>query len=1018
MIRSRIKQSLLAGIMTAATVAGTSFFIAAPAGAVVDPDTGAGSAFGIQAQLAGGNLLGPTPTVSSNSGQTLQSTDVSIPLGSLVTANALVASTSATNFGTPDESVSASAGTAGTPSNPATISVVGVDLLNALDIKALTTTCTSTADGSIASTSIIDINGTAFSPSVGEGLPANPLLSIRANVQTRLDRPSIDGTSVQVIGLQVTVLATAVVVNIAESNCAATGGDIEAPPVVTAVSPSSGLPVGGTHVTISGRNFRPTSTVLFGTTPATNVTFVNTSTMTATSPPGTGTVDVRVTNTFGESAANPPADQFTYQAPTPIISATGVSPLFGPTAGGTLVTILGSNFNSPANVTFGGSTVTGNVVSANEITAVTPPHAAGAVSVTVTNVGGGSATAAQQFTFVPIPIINPAPTGINPTSGPTTGGTLVTITGSGFDTNPGDPTTVVFDTTPGTAVTVVNSTTITVVSPPHVVASVPVTLADDGGVATAAQLFTYTNQTVTVSGINPAFGPTTGGTSVTITGTGFGTGSTVTFGGLPGTVTTITSTQIVVTDPAHAAGPVDTIVTTPGVGTSQPVVQDVFTYVGTPVINADGISPLSGPTSGGTTVTITGSGFAPGDPTSVDFGTGPSDTNLATNVDVVSTTEITAVSPPHAAGPVFVAVIDTGGSAIATQQFTYVPAPTIIGISPTSGPQSGGETVIIGGTNLCGSTAVTFGPNNAPIQSISADCTTIKVTEPAGTGTVPVVVTTPVGPVTSPINFTYISPGYWEAASDGGVFSFGGAQFYGSTGNIRLNQPIVAMADTPDHGGYWLFAADGGVFSFGDAPFLGSVPGVLVPQHRVLNGPIVAAEASPSGNGYRLFATDGGVFDFGDALFVGSLPGIHVVPEQPITAAVSAPIGQGYWLSAADGGIFSFGAANNEGSGAGQFLGHVSAMACTPDGLGYWEFLASGPVAHFGDAPANLGGAQSPSAPIVFGQSTSTGDGYWEFGSDGAVYSFGDAPNFGSLESLRLNAPITAAIAFGSNPIT
>ena len=59
-------------------------------------------------------------------------------------------------------------------------------------------------------------------------------------------------------------------------------------------------------------------------------------------------------------------------------------------------------------------------------------------------------------------------------------------------------------------------------------------------------------------------------------------------------------------------------------------------------------------------------------------------------------------------------------------------------------------------------------------------------------------------------------------ASDGGIFAFGDAQFYGSTGSIALNKPIVGMAATGNGGGYWLVASDGGIFAFGDAPFLGS----------------------------------------------------------------------------------------------------------------------------------------------------------------------------------------------------
>ena len=59
-------------------------------------------------------------------------------------------------------------------------------------------------------------------------------------------------------------------------------------------------------------------------------------------------------------------------------------------------------------------------------------------------------------------------------------------------------------------------------------------------------------------------------------------------------------------------------------------------------------------------------------------------------------------------------------------------------------------------------------------------------------------------------------------ASDGGIFAFGDAPFYGSTGGSVLNYPISGMAATPDGRGYWLVAMDGGIFSFGDASFSGS----------------------------------------------------------------------------------------------------------------------------------------------------------------------------------------------------
>jgi len=73
---------------------------------------------------------------------------------------------------------------------------------------------------------------------------------------------------------------------------------------------------------------------------------------------------------------------------------------------------------------------------------------------------------------------------------------------------------------------------------------------------------------------------------------------------------------------------------------------------------------------------------------------------------------------------------------------------------------------------------------------------------------------------------THDGKGYWMVASDGGIFSFGDAGYYGSTGAIPLNQPIVGMVATSDGAGYWLAASDGGVFAFGDAPFFGSLGGL------------------------------------------------------------------------------------------------------------------------------------------------------------------------------------------------
>ncbi len=122
--------------------------------------------------------------------------------------------------------------------------------------------------------------------------------------------------------------------------------------------------------------------------------------------------------------------------------------------------------------------------------------------------------------------------------------------------------------------------------------------------------------------------------------------------------------------------------------------------------------------------------------------------------------------------------------------------------------------------------------------------------------------------------------GYWLVGANGGVHPFGAAVYYGDMSRTRLNQPVVGMSATPDGGGYWLVAADGGVFAFGDAPFLGSMAG-----HH-LNAPVVGISATPDGGGYWLVAADGGVFAFGDAPFLGSMAGHHL--NAPVVGIASS----------------------------------------------------------------------------------------------------------------------------------
>jgi hypothetical protein len=246
---------------------------------------------------------------------------------------------------------------------------------------------------------------------------------------------------------------------------------------------------------------------------------------------------------------------------------------------------------------------------------------------------------------------------------------------------------------------------------------------------------------------------------------------------------------------------------------------------------------------------------------------------------------------------------------------------------------------------------------------------------------------------------------YWTVASDGGVFTFGDAQFWGSTGALSLNRPVVGMAGTPDGRGYWLVASDGGVFSFGDAQFRGST-GALT-----LNQPMVGMAPTADGGGYWLVASDGGVFTFGDGGFHGSMGGKPL--NRPIVGMAATPDGRGYWLVASDGGIFAFGDAGFHGSLGNTVLNRpIVAMAPTADGRGYWLVASDGGVFSFGDAAfhGSLGGTVL-NRPILGTAATPDGGGYWLVASDGGIFAFGDAGFSGSEGGVVLNKPMVGMAA-------
>ena len=198
--------------------------------------------------------------------------------------------------------------------------------------------------------------------------------------------------------------------------------------------------------------------------------------------------------------------------------------------------------------------------------------------------------------------------------------------------------------------------------------------------------------------------------------------------------------------------------------------------------------------------------------------------------------------------------------------------------------------------------------------------------------------------------------GYWLVASDGGVFTFGDAGFYGSTGAIHLNRPIVGMAATPDGGGYWLVASDGGIFTFGDArvlrldrraspstgrssawppPPTAAATGWWPPTAASSPSATPASTARPARIRLNQPGRRHGRHPRRRRLLAGGLRRRHLhLRRRPASSARPAPSGStgrssgmaatpdggGYWLVASDGGIFTFGDAAFDGSTGGLAL--------------------------------------------------------------------------------------------------
>jgi hypothetical protein len=513
-------------------------------------------------------------------------------------------------------------------------------------------------------------------------------------------------------------------------------------PTITSVNPPTGPAAGGTSVTITGTGFVSGSKVFFGTAQAA-VTATTATQLTVTTPVmASGSLGVTVVNpdtktsnaaTFvAQGGGNP-------QVPPPVV--TGISPTAGPTTGGTIIVVTGTDFQSTSQVFIGGiqaAPQAGGVQNTTTLTVVAPALPLGPADVKVVNPSDGQQSVLHAaFTVVTPP--GPSITSIAPRIGPAPG-TVVLISGNNFQ----PASKVFFANIQASVVGTPTATSITVNVPAlPVLGPTDVKIVNPDGQQTVSLggfvALTAAPQIVSVS---PVSAPQTGGTIVQISGTGFQSGSAVFIGGVQAIAGGVpTANLLTVVLPALTPGPVDVRVVNPDGQSSAKPNAILITAVGGPVITS--VVPNAGPAAGGEVVQINGSNFLAG--AQVFFGSA-----AATPTGTQTSTTLTVIVPQIPAGATDVRVLNPDGKQFilpgafnAQGQGQTGPAPTVSGVSPNSAVP--GAQVTITGTNFVAGTTVTIGGVAAPVSG-TPTATSITVTVPAlASGAAAIKVTNPDG---------------------------------------------------------------------------------------------------------------------------------------------------------------------------------------------------------------------------------------------------------------------------------
>ncbi|NOZ01881.1 MAG: hypothetical protein GXP54_08340 [Deltaproteobacteria bacterium] len=467
--------------------------------------------------------------------------------------------------------------------------------------------------------------------------------------------------------------------------------------VLVGVIPGKGIASGNETVVLTGDGFVDGMVVVFDQTPSHTVIVSSPQNATVITPPHPpGTVRVVVNRPGAKSVLE---DAFTYSNLTVL---TSVDPIQVPSSGGAPITLSGAGFNGGMDVVIGGRpSPQVQVVDDSMAVAVAPQGGPGPADVLVASASGQAVLHHGVFYFE-----KPSLELVAPAAGTFAGGTLVSITGTGF--HPG--TEVSFGILPGGDTQIIDLHHLTVKSPAYgATGPVDIVLDTPYGSAVLDDAFYYfdpTNQPqgVQVLSVSPDQGPLSGGNLVAVVATGLDADQNVVYFGAKAAKVVDTypeSNTVVVEAPPGVPGPVPVGVTT---SAGQGNLPNGYTYWKD--FQLTEVAPGSGPAAGGTQITIWGSSLEQG--ATVLIGGLP-----ATAVKYLSSSAVSAVTPPGSPGPADVTVLQGSAKAVLAGGFTYESETRLMAIDPDQGSIAGGTLVHLFGSNLTGDERVFFGEAEA-----------------------------------------------------------------------------------------------------------------------------------------------------------------------------------------------------------------------------------------------------------------------------------------------------------------